>query len=1073
MKKLLLIILSISFQLAVGQVTTDPTIPITTDEITVIFDATGTPLENHSGTIYAHTGATVNGNDWENVIGDWGNNTTQPSLTNTSGNIYELQITPDVFSYYSINTSATVSKLWFVFRSADGGTQTSDISIDVFEAGLNVTITNPLDGAVFELNESTTISAESSVDANLELFVDNVSQQTALNTKNISTSFTFTTKGNHEIKVVASKDGETIEHKINTYVKSATINEPLPTGLTNGFNDNGDGTVSFVLLAPNKTDIFLIGDFNNWALNDTYQLKKDGDYFWITVNALDPDTEYTYQYLIDFDIKIADPYASKILDPNNDQYIPESTYPNLMEYPTGKTTGIVSTFHINETSYAWQHPTFTKPDQENLVIYEMLIRDFTDSDTFNEAKTHLDYLESLGVNAIELMPVNEFEGNDSWGYNPSYYMALDKAYGTKNDFKAFVDACHARGIAVLTDVVFNHSYSQSPLLQMYWDGSKPSADSPFYNQNHNLVDNTNAHWGYDFNHESDYTVNFFKDVLTYWMDEYNIDGFRFDFTKGFSKTLYYGENNWASAYDADRIENLKGFADHVWANDPGNEAYVIFEHLSDNDEETELANYGIMLWGNMNHSFNQNTMGFANDSDISWLSYKNRGWNNPNVVGYMESHDEERLMVKNLAYGNSNNEYDVKELNIALKRLEAATAIFYAVPGPKMLWQFGELGYDKSLNCENDITDGSCRLDRKPDAWTLGYDQDNNRTNLYDVTSKMIELKHMYPSTFNTDDFNLDVGGLVKRINLNDSAGDLDAVVIANFDIVTKAVNPNFPSTGLWYRVFTGSKLNVTNPTESLTLAPGEYRIYTTSKLNDLEFSLPYDNFTIQAKGETCLNKSNGEISISAKESYSYSATINGQNYDFNSDVSVSNLATGTYEVCITLQEEPEYEQCFNITIEEAEEITGKIVSSKSSKNSQTATVQITKGTAPYTININGKEVITTVETSLEVNVSNGDKISVSTALACEGVLEKHISISNGILTFPNPTSGLTYVATSNTDLKKVTVVVTNMQQQVIIEKIYAIKNGMIALDLSDKPSGIYMATILLETPETTKIIKQ
>ena len=105
--------------------------------------------------------------------------------------------------------------------------------------------------------------------------------------------------------------------------------------------------------------------------------------------------------------------------------------------------------------------------------------------------------------------------------------------------------------------------------------------------------------------------------------------------------------------------------------------------MSDNDEEAELANYGIMLWGNMNHSFNQNTMGFANDSDVSWLSYKNRGWNEPNVVGYMESHDEERLMVKNLTYGKSNDYYDVTVLNTALKRQEAATAIFYAVQDQK------------------------------------------------------------------------------------------------------------------------------------------------------------------------------------------------------------------------------------------------------------------------------------------------------------------------------------------------------------------------------------------------------
>ena len=126
-------------------------------------------------------------------------------------------------------------------------------------------------------------------------------------------------------------------------------------------------------------------------------------------------------------------------------------------------------------------------------------------------------------------------------------------------------------------------------------------------------------------------------------------------------------------------------------------AYLILEHFADNSEEIVLSNYGFMLWGNLNYSFNQNTMGYASGSDVSWLSYKTRGWNSPHVVGYMESHDEERLMVKNLAYGNSNGGYNVKDLSTALDRQEAASVIFYGIPGPKMLWQFGELGYDKSI----------------------------------------------------------------------------------------------------------------------------------------------------------------------------------------------------------------------------------------------------------------------------------------------------------------------------------------------------------------------------------------
>jgi hypothetical protein len=438
---------------------------------------------------------------------------------------------------------------------------------------------------------------------------------------------------------------------------------------------------------------------------------------------------------------------------------------------------------------------------------------------------------------------------------------------------------------------------------MYWDGvnNRPAANSPYYNQSHNFVDNTSAHWGYDFNHESTYTVDFFNDVLRFWMDEYKIDGFRFDFTKGFSNTLYYGANNWASAYDADRIANLKAYADHVWNQDPGNEAYVIFEHLSDNSEETELANYGIMLWGNLNHSFNQNTMGYASDADVSWLSYKNRGWNNPHVIGYMESHDEERLMVKNLAYGNSNGSYDVKTLSTALDRQEAASVIFYGVPGPKMLWQFGELGYDKSINCANDINNGSCRLERKPVAWTLGYDTETDRNDLYNVTAKMIALKKQFPSTFNTDDFSFSLNGLVKRINLNDNVGNLDVVIVANFDVTTQSVNPNFPTTGNWYDTFSGNTLNVTNPTALLSLQPGEYRLYSqtqnlsTDHVGSSERIKIYPNPT---STRFSLNKNSNRIviyNLTGKQVKQFEGPfLKGTPFD------VSNLSQGIYLMKIT-----------------------------------------------------------------------------------------------------------------------------------------------------------------------------
>src|SRR5690606_13569406 len=105
----------------------------------------------------------------------------------------------------------------------------------------------------------------------------------------------------------------------------------------------------------------------------------------------------------------------------------------------------------------------------------------------------------------------------------------------------------------------NHSYGQSPLVRMYFENGKPAANNPWYNVDHNFQ-NTDAHWGYDFNHESPHTKAFVDSVNAFWLTHYKVDGFRFDFTKGFSNTVY-GPSDWGSAYDAARIANLKRMTD--------------------------------------------------------------------------------------------------------------------------------------------------------------------------------------------------------------------------------------------------------------------------------------------------------------------------------------------------------------------------------------------------------------------------------------------------------------------------------------------------------------------------------
>lgn len=805
-------------------ITTSPAFPTESDGVTITYDATlGTGgLKDFTGDVYAHTGVitdkSTNDTDWK-YAPTWGDNSAKYKLTSLGNNKWELKILPNIREYYGVAAGEKILKMAFVFRSSDSskegkGDGGTDIFADVSEGGINVSFSVPANNKVIQKNEDLQVTIQSNASTNLILFLDGVENETTTETE-ISKIINTDVAGNHELVAVASDGSEEVRDTVNFFVRDDVVNETMPANVTAGINYIDDTSVTLVLYAPNKEYVYVIGDFSDWKLDNMYQMKKDGDNFWVTINNLQVGKEYIFQYLIDGDIKIADPYADKISDPWNDQYISNTTYPNLITYPSDKTSEIASVFQTAQTSYSWTDSGFTIPDKKDLVVYELHVRDFVATGNIKTIKDTLDYLERLGINAIELMPFNEFEGNDSWGYNPSFYFAPDKAYGTKEDYKAFINECHKRGIAVLMDMVLNHSFGQSPFLRMYFDGTKPTADSPWYNVENNF-ENPDAHWGYDFNHTSQATKDLVDRINSYWMTEYHIDGFRFDFTKGFSNTPHSNSTDpWGSQYDQQRIDILKRMATEIW--NVKSDAVVIFEHLSENSEEKELAAHGIMLWGNANHDYSEATKG--NSSNFSWTSWKNRGWDGPKVVSYMESHDEERLMYRNLSEGSSLDGYNVRNLKTALSRIETAAAFFLTIPGPKMIWQFGELGYDISI-------DENGRTGKKPIHWE--YQDDPNRKRVFQVFAALAKIKKEEVA-FESDDFSLNTSQALKQIEINHA--DMDVRIIGNFDVKTGSISPKFSQTGTWYDYFSGTEINVTDVDTSIQLAPGEYHIYTTKQL--------------------------------------------------------------------------------------------------------------------------------------------------------------------------------------------------------------------------------------------------
>ena len=724
-----------------AQITTEPSLPVASQKVTITFDSSKESLLGYfTGDLYAHTGVIIEGNAaWQHVIGNWGNNTTQPKLTNKGNGIYELQISPNVKTFYSVNPGEKVQKIAMVFRSSDGGKQTRDLFVDVYPEGLVVSITEPADNSVLAKNKAVTISANSSQESSLKLFINNniIAQNTGTG---VSLNYTFTQSGYFHIIAEASTGGTTDRDTVQVFVRDEVVNQPKPTVYKKGINYPSGNSAALVLWAPLKENVFVLGDFNDWKLSNEFQMKRDGNFFWLEIPNLEPGKEYAFQYLIDGKIRIADPYTEKILDPWNDKYISSETYPNLKTYPENKTDGITSVLQPGQTDYVWQVNNFEVPAKEKLVIYELLVRDFMTEHTYKAVREKLDYLEDLRINVLELMPVNEFEGNSSWGYNPSFYFAPDKYYGPKNELKKLIDECHKRGIAVVIDMVLNHSYGQSPFVQMYMDNWNITSENPWYNQQSNFQ-NPSLRWGYDFNHESAATRELVDSVSSFWMNEYRVDGFRFDFTKGFSNTTY-PPGSWGSDYDAARIANLQRIADEIWKRN--NDALVIFEHLSDNPEETELANHGILLWGNMHGNYQESARGNVGGSNLNWAIYKQRGWNNPTLVSYPESHDEERIMYSIKQNGYSSGDYNIKNQATALKRIELNSVFHLPLPGPKMIWQFGERGYDLSINrCENGSISNDCRLSPKPPYWQ--YLENPGRIELFHVMAKLNELKQTYP----------------------------------------------------------------------------------------------------------------------------------------------------------------------------------------------------------------------------------------------------------------------------------------------------------------------------------------
>nr|WP_315219966.1 alpha-amylase family glycosyl hydrolase [uncultured Flavobacterium sp.] len=852
---------------------------------TVIYSISPTTFEETASVTITINGSSINETTW-GVVGNalymwaWAfdlNDTTQKGTPlngtweasdeasrftyNSGTDTYTKTITPT--TYY--NTTG-IGKIGFLIKAKNGtgDKKSQDILVEVgtFQVNLAAPVENSAtiiaSAASFNITATNTNGA-----ANYSLKANGVVINTNASTSNYAyTATNIVNNQNYELS--ATQGAVTIIKKFSVVVNPNTVMEAMPAGLVDGINYHAaDATkATLVLDAPLKDFVYVAGSFNNWQPTTTYAMKKDptSGKFWLELNGLVSGANNTYQYwVVDATplanspslVKTADPYSTLVLSPFDDASIPAASYPNMPAYPAVQNFE-VTVLKTGETPYNWQVTNFTKPEKEKLVIYEVLVRDFDANRSYQSLIDKIDYFKNLKINAIQLMPVMEFEGNESWGYNTSFHMALDKFYGTSNKLKELIDLCHQNGIAVILDVALNHAFGRNPMVRMWM--SDPDGDgfgsSTVENPYFNTVAKHSYNVGEDFNHQQIRTQNYVKRVIKQWVEEYKIDGFRWDLTKGFTQNCTANDEVCTNNLQQDRIDVLKSYADYSWNLDPTH--YTIFEHLGTDAEELQWANYrvgespskGIMLWGNFNNGYNQLAMGYASDSNISRMVSSTHGFTANRLVGYAESHDEERLMYKNVQYGNSNGSYNVKNLNTALSRMSAIGAVSLLVPGPKMIWHFGELGWESSIftcnngtvNTSSDATSGDCKLDTKPQPqWTGNWLGNSDRNKIYNDWAKMITMKTVEPVFLGTATI-VNANTLLQNIKITNAALASthlkDVLILANFDVTAQNVPTGFPYVGTWYNLMNNTTINVADIAAPINLSPGEFRIYGNKQAN-------------------------------------------------------------------------------------------------------------------------------------------------------------------------------------------------------------------------------------------------
>lgn len=545
-------------------------------------------------------------------------------------------------------------------------------------------------------------------------------------------------------------------------------------------------SIEFELFAPNNKAAALIGSFSG---GKEIPMEKGQDGYFRTQVDLE-DGVYQYKFRIqtkspnfapDQWVDVIDPYATDV---------DEEKHNGTVRIKDGKR--IVDT-------YVWQHDDTPLPQNQELVIYEMHVADFTGGEVdphkrgkYVDAIEKLDYLSELGINAIELMPVNEYPGDYSWGYKVRHFFATESSYGSTEDLKRFIDECHGRGIRVIMDGIYNHTDEQCPLLLIdrdYW----------YYHDKHYPEDPAN-YWGPEFKYDTyDEKLDvkpawkYVGDVVRFWVQEYHIDGIRFDAVRQLANFKFL---DWL-AHQAKKNTAPKPF-------------YNIAEHIPDTSNVTTPEGPLDACWHESFHYFIVphvcgDTFELERLKEV--LDPRLQGYATAtNVVNYLATHDREHLF---------------RELGdrgifgaAAFRRAKLAAVLLMTAMGVPMIWMGEEFGEHKRKS--ETVTQP------KKIAWPL-LERNENR-DLFEYYKSLIALRKQSSAiqSDNIEFFHENADAKVLAYVRWNDAGDR-VVVIANFSAQNLARYrvPHFPAAAKWHDWLSNSEIEAAE--DSLIIDLPEY----------------------------------------------------------------------------------------------------------------------------------------------------------------------------------------------------------------------------------------------------------